>query len=90
MKDLRYKKKPVIIHAWKWENINNIDDAPYYVKKNAELDNQGFDVFLMINTLEGKMRATLGDYIIKGVCGEVYPCKPDIFEMTYDKVEIDS
>lgn len=39
-----------------------------------------------INTLEGTMSVNIGDYIIKGVKGEFYPCKPDIFEMTYDKV----
>ena len=42
---------------------------------------------ILINTLEGVMKAMPGDYIIKGVQGEVYPCKPDIFEATYEKVE---
>lgn len=42
---------------------------------------------LMIRTLEGDMRATPGDWIIRGVQGEFYPCKPDIFEATYDRVE---
>lgn len=41
---------------------------------------------LTINTLEGEMKASIGDYIIKGVNGEFYPCKPDIFEKTYDEV----
>ena len=41
---------------------------------------------LMVGTLEGDMRAALGDWIIKGVAGEVYPCKPDIFDATYEKV----
>ena len=45
------------------------------------------DGALMIRTLEGDMRATPGDYIIKGVKGEFYPCKPDIFEQSYDKAE---
>jgi hypothetical protein len=42
---------------------------------------------IIINTLEGDMKANVGDYIITGVNGEVYPCKPDIFEKTYEKVE---
>lgn len=42
---------------------------------------------LTINTLEGKMKASIGDYIIKGINGEFYPCKPDIFEKTYEKVD---
>ena len=42
---------------------------------------------IIINTLEGDMKANIGDYIITGVNGEVYPCKPDIFEKTYEKVE---
>lgn len=42
---------------------------------------------LVIRTLEGDMRATMGDYIIRGVQGEMYPCKPDIFEATYEKAE---
>jgi len=41
---------------------------------------------IAIETLEGEMRATVGDYIIKGVKGEFYPCKPDIFEASYDEV----
>lgn len=40
----------------------------------------------IVNTMEGEMRVQIGDYIIKGVKGEFYPCKPDIFELTYDKV----
>ena len=45
------------------------------------------DDSLLIVTLEGEMRADKGDYIIKGVQGEFYPCKPEIFEQTYEKVE---
>jgi len=45
------------------------------------------DVEMEIETLEGKMKANKGDWIIKGVKGELYPCKPDVFEMTYEKVE---
>ena len=45
------------------------------------------DVEMEIETLEGTMKADKGDWIIRGVKGELYPCKPDVFEMTYEKVE---
>lgn len=45
------------------------------------------DVEMEIETLEGTMKANKGDWIIKGVKGELYPCKPDVFEMTYEKVD---
>jgi len=44
---------------------------------------------LTIRTLEGDMRADLGDYVIRGVAGEFYPCKPAVFEATYERVEVD-
>lgn len=48
------------------------------------------DPYILIPTLEGKMVASVGDWIIKGVKGEFYPCKPDIFEATYEPAQIDS
>ena len=48
------------------------------------------DAYCDIKTLEGTMRAYTGDYIIRGVNGEIYPCKPDIFEKTYEKVEVEN
>ncbi|MGN1481051.1 hypothetical protein [Porcipelethomonas sp.] len=60
--DKKYRKKPVIIEAYK-------TDKPVIVK-----------------TLEGTMKASIGDYIITGVNGEQYPCKPDIFEKTYEEI----
>lgn len=93
----QYRKKPVIIEAVQLDNIN----APRVVqwigedkaKMNLESDaawNQGKapPVFsVTIHTLEGDMKAMPGDYVIKGVHGEFYPCKPDIFEKTYEIVE---
>lgn len=52
-----------------------------------ELDKIEVKRWVEIQTLEGIMKADIGDYIIKGVKGEIYPCKPDIFEETYEKVE---
>lgn len=82
----KYKKKPVVIEAIKYTG-NNFEEIIHFcnslrMEKTIELG-----VFLVIKTLEGEHVATPGDYIIKGVKGEFYPCKPDIFEMTYEKVE---
>ena len=92
---MRYRKKPVVIDAIQWTGINlseikmfvgdkleyNIIDTAWEVGKGRPC------VLMKIKTLEGKMEASEGDYIIKGVNGEFYPCKPDIFEKTYEKAE---
>lgn len=58
-----------------------------YRKKPVVIEAYQTDKELTINTLEGVMHASAGDYIITGVNGEMYPCKPDIFEKTYEKVD---
>ena len=75
----KYRKKPVEIQAVQWngENIKEVLDF----SKDAYLGKD--DCTLFVETLEGDMKASIGDYIIKGVNGEFYPCKPDIFEKTY-------
>ncbi len=77
----KYKKKLVIIEAIRWtgENLSEIDKFT-----QAKVKNHG--LVLIIPTLEGDMYASLGDYIIKGVNGEFYPCKPGIFTKTYEEV----
>ena len=94
---MKYRKKPVVIEAMQLENnydsivkvvewVENIDMSTSVIGMNATVRNiQDYGYF--INTLEGKMRANFGDYIIKGVQGEFYPCKPDIFEKTYEVAE---
>lgn len=79
----KYRKKPVIIEAIKWDgsNILEIREFAYPCVR--------YQKHLFIETLEGRMRADIGDYIIKGVNGEFYPCKPDVFEKTYEKVADD-
>lgn len=83
----KYRKKPVVIEAIRWtgdnkDKISNfITTGEYYL-----VDGEPYDA-LVIKTLEGNYNAIVGDYIIKGVKGEFYPCKPDIFEMTYELVE---
>ena len=93
---MKYRKKPVVIHAIQWNGLNfkEIENfAGYGVaileevrKPNMDMNIPG-DYRLSIRTLEGVMDARKGDYIIRGVNGEYYPCKPDIFEKTYEKVE---
>lgn len=82
----RYTKKPVEIEALQWDGKNKTEILKFctdgYVTYTAKQDVPE----LKIQTLEGLMTATVGDYIIKGIKGEFYPCKPDIFEMTYDEV----
>ncbi|CAB4143566.1 hypothetical protein UFOVP449_221 [uncultured Caudovirales phage] len=82
---MQYRKKPIVIDAIKLENLEVLN-----LMKIQNFVGLGLDVFevlddgLLIETLEGKMKASIGDYIIKGVKGEFYPCKPDIFEMNYE------
>lgn len=83
-----YRKKPVVIEAMLWTGENTEEILKWC--KDAELEVRT-DVFgtwtdLYINTLEGRMKASKGDYIIKGVNGEFYACKPDVFEKTYEEV----
>lgn len=79
-----YRKKPVVIEAVQWtgENINEVLDFMKW--RNASHDKHAG---LVIHTLEGNHNASPGDFIIKGVHGEFYPCKPGIFEKTYEAVE---
>lgn len=78
-----YRKIPVCIKAIKYTGRNLLDCLEFIGGSTgiASIDK------LTIKTLEGDMNVSIGDYIIKGVKGEFYPCKPDIFEMTYEAVE---
>jgi len=92
----KYRKKPVEIEAVKWTGDNHREmfnflggeDADYItaIGVNFYIDWTKIEGGLIIKTLEGEHIATIGDYIIKGVKGEYYPCKPDIFEITYEKL----
>ena len=88
-KRMKYRKKPVIIEAIQFEdNSDRIIEIHEFMGGDTirviyeDKDNP----YLKIETLEGIMKASVGDYIIKGVTGEFYPCKPDIFEKTYERV----
>lgn len=78
---MKYRKKPVVIDAIQFTgNFGELED---FVGGDANFKNGE----MVIATLEGAMRVSLGDWIIKGVKGEFYPCKDDIFALTYDPVE---
>lgn len=82
----RYRKKPVIIEAVQWNGDNATEIAHFTKGSNRYFELDEADQVIRIETLEGIMTANLNDYIIKGVKGEFYPCKPDIFEQTYEEV----
>jgi hypothetical protein len=82
----RYVKKPIIIDAVQWKGDNRTDIWEFCPLSYFNTDFETGDLRLMIQTLEGSMEASLGDYIIKGIKGEFYPCKEDIFYLTYDEV----
>jgi hypothetical protein len=90
----KYRKKPVVIEAVQWsgDNLGEVIDFTglhpsankwTWEEYEAVVKEHGLKIF----TLEGIMDASVGDYIIKGVKGEFYPCKPDIFEATYEPAE---
>lgn len=80
---MKFRKKPVVIEAVQYDGtlqsleVFNIASVSQYLGSDTA----------QIETLEGVMTAQVGDWIIKGVKGEFYPCKPDIFEATYEAVE---
>lgn len=86
----KFRKKPVVIEAVLWNQ--NFDEiiafCPEIIDMGCDCNPDGQVSWpLQISTPEGDMVANLGDWIIKGVNGEFYPCKPDIFEKTYEPAE---
>lgn len=81
---MKYRKKPIIIEAVQWNGSNLQEVAALGGASEYQQDFLGDD--LVIVTLEGEMTAGKGDWVIKGIKGELYPCKPDIFEATYEPV----
>lgn len=83
----KYRKKPVVVEAiqftdeYKDRVYNTVSQIQGNIIPSWDKDNKPC---LLIPTLEGEMTCSLGDYIIKGIKGEIYPCKPDIFEATYE------
>lgn len=81
---MKFRKKPVVIEAVQWLPFDDWIPMNYHMGGRLTVNSESQ---LVIETLEGAMKADAGDWIIKGVKGEFYPCKPDIFEMTYEPVE---
>ena len=88
---MKFRKKPVVIEAWKWEGEPCREKWPAWLEQYRYLGRKALEVWtkdiissLTIPTLEGDMCAAPGDWIILGVKGEIYPCKPDIFALTYE------
>ena len=91
----KYKTKPVVIEAVKWTGLN-LDEVKEFVGEDLIYDicdsawkvgkGKPF-IIVQINTLEGVKLCTEGDYIIKGLRGEFYPCKPDVFKKKYEELE---
>lgn len=87
----QYRKKPVVINAVRFGGPDDIESIRLW-SGGKVIPHVGDPVparasFLVIHTLEGAMTATPGDWIIRGVQGEYYPCKPDIFDTTYEEVQ---
>lgn len=95
---MKYRKKPVVIEAVQLKDdydsiysaiefVDNIDMSTSSIGANACIEEVKEKEGIIIHTLEGDMKASFGDYVIKGVNGEFYPCKTDIFEKTYELVD---
>lgn len=93
---VKYKKKPVIIEAFQYDGDLKGKNGYYVPKWAVDAVENGIMYFdsltpneppceLFIKTLEGTYHTSIGDYVIQGVNGEIYPCKPDIFKKTYDE-----
>ena len=88
---MKFRKKPVVIEAFQlgaeWPDWwSDAITAKIATTHNYDGSLRGGPDYAMISTLEGMMRAERGHWIIKGIKGEIYPCKPDIFEATYEPV----
>lgn len=92
---MKYRKKPVVIDAYQFSgSTTDVNRIEGWMKGGECPERGGITTCdcgrkLEIETLEGVMTASMGDYIIKGVNGEFYPCKPDVFEKTYELVAED-
>lgn len=87
---MKYRKKPVVIEAIQWDGTHEqageviaFADGAVFVRTDLNHKRQ----YLWIDTLEGQLKVSPGDFVIRGLRGEYYPCKPDIFEATYEQVE---
>lgn len=87
---MKYRKKPVVIEAFQWTGGPDQTEDPEWICQAIKEGTARFDPIhevMLIDTLEGTHQANFGDFIIQGVKGELYPCKPDIFALTYELAE---
>lgn len=89
---MRYRKKPVIVEACRYLGLCEFAGGfvPVWIEEAIKMDTIRYtppSAALIIQTLEGAMEARPGDYIIQGIAGELYPCKPEIFEASYEPIE---
>ena len=86
----KFCKKPVVIEAVQWTGRNILEISSFMYPEEPQYVGKQFsnaDELIGLDTKEGRIIASIGDWIIKGIKGELYPCKPDIFEATYEPVE---
>ncbi len=86
----QFRKKPVVIEAWCFtgeQSLHHIDRPKWFCDALVSDTIKVHPDHLVIPTMEGNHRADLGDWIIQGVKGEMYPCKPEIFSLTYEPVD---
>ena len=81
----RFRKKPVVVEAEQW--LGTVEQKERLLAEGVIMNIPSLDGSCLVPTLEGNMTCQINDYIIKGIKGEYYPCKPDIFELTYDMDE---
>lgn len=90
---MKYRKKPVEVEAVRWTGKNREEirtfctHGAFFTPTRKDTEGRTTEWRLLIDSTEGIMYAEIGDYIIKGVNGEFYPCKPDVFAKTYEAVE---
>ena len=82
----KYRKIPVVVDAVQFDSTKVITACEFWPEIKIFSENKNNKVYGLIHTLEGDMIVSNKDYIIKGINGEFYPCKPDIFKKTYEEV----
>jgi hypothetical protein len=83
---VKFRKRPVVVEAVRYRG-DNVSEVRDFIGAEVEELAMSPPIFV-IQTLEGRMRAHVGDWIIRGVKGELYPCKPDIFALTYEPTDL--
>ena len=83
----KFRKKPIVIEAIQWDGCNLQEVMEGFPLISLKIGKNHYPQNISIETLEGKVRVSIGDWIVKGVSGEFYPVKPSIFKLTYEEVK---